>query len=125
MRFLAATRLVIFGERHLRHLNPEFAAHYHPEHHHQGLGSHIIMPTPSPSNDNASLGGWNPQCLPPRGCVNSVDGFSDIEGFVKWWAIRVFRLGGQGIPMGAPALVMGCRVLHYASETTRPFSGER
>jgi transposase InsO family protein len=50
-------RFVIFGERHLRHLIREFSAHYHSERYHQGLGSHIIMPTPSPSNDNASLGG--------------------------------------------------------------------
>jgi len=49
-------RFVIFGERHLRHLLREFAAHYHTERYHQGLGSQIIMPTPSPSNDNASLG---------------------------------------------------------------------
>ena len=49
-------RFVIFGERHLRHLIREFAAHYHTERYHQGLGSQIIMPTPSPSNDNASLG---------------------------------------------------------------------
>ncbi|HXN31193.1 MAG TPA: integrase core domain-containing protein [Polyangiaceae bacterium] len=49
-------RFVIFGERHLRHLIREFSAHYHAERYHQGLGSHIIMPTPSPSNDNASLG---------------------------------------------------------------------
>jgi putative transposase len=47
---------VIFGERHLRHLIREFAGHYHTERYHQGLGGQIIMPTPSPSNDNASLG---------------------------------------------------------------------
>jgi hypothetical protein len=29
---------------------------YHTERYHQGLGSQIIIPTPSPSNDNASLG---------------------------------------------------------------------
>jgi hypothetical protein len=51
-----ATRLVIFSERHLRHLIREFAGYYHTERYHQGLGSQIIMPTPSPSNDNASLG---------------------------------------------------------------------
>jgi hypothetical protein len=56
VKFPRATRLVIFGERHLRHLIREFAAHYHTERYHQGLGSQIIMPTPSPSNDNASLG---------------------------------------------------------------------
>ena len=42
-------------ERHLRHLIREFAARYHTVRYHQGLGSQIIMPTPSPSNDKASL----------------------------------------------------------------------
>jgi putative transposase len=44
----------VHRERHLRHLIGEFAGHYHTERYHQGLGSQII--TPSPSNDNASLG---------------------------------------------------------------------
>jgi Integrase core domain len=46
---------VIFGVRHLRHLVTEFVAHYLTERHHQGIGSQIIKPQPSPSNDNASL----------------------------------------------------------------------
>jgi len=49
-------RFVIFDERHLRHLLGEFSAHYHAERYHQGLGSQIIMPMPSPGNDNASQG---------------------------------------------------------------------
>jgi len=49
-------RFVTFGERHLRHLIREFAARYHTERYHQRTGSQILMPTPSPSNDNASLG---------------------------------------------------------------------
>ena len=46
---------VIFGERHLRHLVKEFVGHYLTERYHQGLGSHIIRPIASPSNDNATL----------------------------------------------------------------------
>ena len=49
-------RFVIFGERHMRHLIREFGAHYQTERYHQGLGSQIITPTPTPSNDNASIG---------------------------------------------------------------------
>jgi Integrase core domain len=47
---------VIFGERHLRHLIKEFMLHYLTERHHQGIGSQIIWPKASPSNDNATLG---------------------------------------------------------------------
>jgi transposase len=47
---------VICGERHLRHLIEEFMRHYLTERHHQGIGSQIITPKPSPSNDNATLG---------------------------------------------------------------------
>ena len=43
-------------ERHLRHLIKEFGEHYRTERHHQGIGSQIIRPKPSPSNDNATLG---------------------------------------------------------------------
>jgi len=46
---------VIFGERHLRHLIDQFMGHYITERHHQGIGSQIIRPRPSPSNDNATL----------------------------------------------------------------------
>jgi putative transposase len=47
---------VIFGEWHLRHLLKEFMGHYLTERYHQGIGSQIIRPMPSPSNDNAPLG---------------------------------------------------------------------
>jgi putative transposase len=47
---------VIFGERHLRHLVKEFMGHYLTERYHQGIGSQIIRPRASPSNDNATLG---------------------------------------------------------------------
>jgi putative transposase len=46
---------VICGERHLRHLLKEFVPHYLTERHHQGIGSQIIQPKPSPNNDNAML----------------------------------------------------------------------
>jgi len=54
---------VIFGERHLWHLLKEFVRHYLTERYHQGLGSQIIRPIASPSNDNATLGAvryWPP-----------------------------------------------------------------
>ena len=56
VRFPAATRLVIFGERHLRHLLKEFGEHYLTERHHQAIGSQIIRPTAAPSNDNGTPG---------------------------------------------------------------------
>jgi hypothetical protein len=34
--------LVLFGERHLRHVIKEFIAHYHGERFHQGLGGQLI-----------------------------------------------------------------------------------
>jgi hypothetical protein len=44
--------VVIFGERHLRHLLTEFIAHYHTERYQQGLGGQIIRRIPSLGNDN-------------------------------------------------------------------------
>jgi putative transposase len=44
---------VIFGERHLRYLIKQFVEHYLSERFHQGIGSCIIQPKTSPSNDNA------------------------------------------------------------------------
>jgi hypothetical protein len=38
-----------------RHPVTEFVAHYLTERYHQGIGSQIIKPRPSPSNDSASL----------------------------------------------------------------------
>jgi integrase-like protein len=49
-------RFVIFGECHLRHLVKQFVEHYQTERYHQGIGSQIIRPKASPSNDNAALG---------------------------------------------------------------------
>jgi len=47
---------VIFGERHLRYLVEHFVHHYLTGRYHQGIGSRIIQPNTSPSNDNAMLG---------------------------------------------------------------------
>ena len=49
-------QFVIFGERHQRHLLSEFMGHYLTERYHQGIGSQIIRPALSPSNENASPG---------------------------------------------------------------------
>jgi len=37
-------RLILFGERRLRHVIGEFVAHYHGERNHQGLGNELIAP---------------------------------------------------------------------------------
>jgi putative transposase len=37
-------RVVLFGERRLRHVIDEFVAHYHHERNHQGLGNELIAP---------------------------------------------------------------------------------
>lgn len=37
-------RMIIFGERHLRHVIDEYVGHYHMEWNHQGLGNRLIMP---------------------------------------------------------------------------------
>ncbi len=66
VRFPSATRLVIFGERHLRYLVNQFVDHYLMERYHQGIGSHIIKPKKPPSNDNAMLG--------PIGCQSRLGG---------------------------------------------------
>ena len=37
-------RLILFGERRLRHVVDQFVAHYHGERNHQGLGNELIAP---------------------------------------------------------------------------------
>jgi putative transposase len=79
---------VIFGERHLRHLIDQFMGHYLTERHHQGIGSQIITPRVSPSNDNATLGAIGCRSRPRRpdqlllsgGCMMGGDGFSNATG---------------------------------------------
>ena len=39
-------RLILFGERRLLQVLKEFAAHYHEERNHQGLGNDLIAPAP-------------------------------------------------------------------------------
>ena len=57
---------VIFGERHLRYLVRQFVDHYLTERYHQGIGSRIIKPKTSPTNDYAMLG--------PIGCRSRLGG---------------------------------------------------
>src|SRR5262245_21931004 len=37
-------RVLLLGERHLRHTMSEFVAHYHTEWNHQGIGNELIQP---------------------------------------------------------------------------------
>ena len=39
-------KLVILGERHLRHALAQFVDHYHRERHHQALDGQLIAPLP-------------------------------------------------------------------------------
>jgi transposase InsO family protein len=41
-------RLVLIGERHLRHSLREYVSHYHRERNHQGLDNELIIGAPSP-----------------------------------------------------------------------------
>ena len=38
-------RMILFGERSLRHVLNEYIAHYHAERNHQGLGNRLLEPT--------------------------------------------------------------------------------
>jgi putative transposase len=42
IKYECLNHLVLFGERHLRHVIKEFMAHYHGERFHQGLGGQLI-----------------------------------------------------------------------------------
>ena len=42
IKYECLNHLVLFGERHLRHVIKEFMAHYHRERFHQGLGGQLI-----------------------------------------------------------------------------------
>jgi transposase len=42
IKYECLNHLVVFGERHLRHVIKEFMAHYHRERFHQGLGGQLI-----------------------------------------------------------------------------------
>jgi putative transposase len=56
VKFPAATRLIIFGERHLRYLIKEFVEHYLTERFHQGIGGQLIRRQPVSANDNGATG---------------------------------------------------------------------
>jgi transposase InsO family protein len=43
----ALSRLILFGERSLRHVLTEYLAHYHAERPHQGKGNVVLMPLPN------------------------------------------------------------------------------
>jgi transposase InsO family protein len=49
-------RLILFGERRLLRALDEFAAHYHGERNHQGLGNELITP------DAIAVGGTKVRC---------------------------------------------------------------
>ncbi len=48
-------KLVLLGERHLRHAVGEFVEHDHLERNHQGLDSRLLTALPAPSNDTAPV----------------------------------------------------------------------
>ena len=47
----ALSRVILFGERSLRHVLSEYVEHYHAERCHQGLGNVIPFPSRQPAND--------------------------------------------------------------------------
>ena len=47
-------QMIIFGEKHLRHVLSEYAKHYHEERPHQGLGNRRIDPTHEPETGAVS-----------------------------------------------------------------------
>jgi hypothetical protein len=49
-------RMILFGERSLRHVLSEYIAHYRAERPHQGKGNVILFPQPRPS---PVLKGWS------------------------------------------------------------------
>ena len=55
--------MIFFGERPLRKATREFAAHYHKERNHQGLGNRLI-----------ELGAHNPATVGPIQCSQRLDG---------------------------------------------------
>ena len=47
-------RLIILGERHLRHVIDEYMEHYHTERSHQGIDNRLLIPGSAHSGDSAS-----------------------------------------------------------------------
>ncbi len=48
-------RMIIFGERHLRHVVDEFMAHYHEERNHQGIENQLIDKPPNETTNVAPI----------------------------------------------------------------------
>jgi putative transposase len=49
----ALSRLILFGERSLRHALSQYTSHFHEERPHQGIGNIIPFPTSLPAHDHA------------------------------------------------------------------------
>ena len=49
----ALSRLILFGERSLRHALSQYTSHFHEERPHQGIGKIIPFPTSLPAHDHA------------------------------------------------------------------------
>jgi putative transposase len=47
----ALSKLILFGERSLRHALKHYIAHYHAERPHQGIGNVVLFPASQPAND--------------------------------------------------------------------------
>ena len=64
-------RMILFGERALRHVLKEYAAHYHFERNHQGIGNDLIIPQPGAGKCNQVPGKIRRavEVLPPKGCA--------------------------------------------------------
>jgi hypothetical protein len=56
IKYECLNHLVLFGERHLRHVITEFMAHYHRERFHQGLGGQLIEVNAGATNAKGAHG---------------------------------------------------------------------
>ena len=56
IKYECLNHLVLFGERHLRHVITEFMAHYHRERFHQGLGGQLIEVNAGATNAKGTHG---------------------------------------------------------------------
>ena len=55
IKYECLNHLVLFGERHLRHVIKEFMAHYHRERFHQGLGGQLIEKQATSTSPSGAL----------------------------------------------------------------------
>jgi hypothetical protein len=49
--------MILFGETALRHVLKEYAAHYHFERNHQGIGNNLIFSQAAPEKSSEQVGG--------------------------------------------------------------------